>query len=84
MGMDAVLRQAHSDRPKSSEPRRKMNPRFASLNKWLRISAIKRYKEFVSDYMQAWEAFKLGNRNVVFPFGTYALRVHLGVNVAPG
>ena len=84
MGLDAVMRQSHSDKPKSFETRRKMNPRFAAINKWLRISAIKRYKQFITDYRQALAAFKAGNREVVFPFGTYAMRHHLGVNVAPG
>ena len=84
MGMDAVLRQAHSDKPKIFEPRRKLNPKFSAIDKWLRIDVIKRYKRFVSDYIQARDAFKAGNRDVFFPFGTYALRIHLGVNVAPG
>jgi putative transposase len=44
MGMDAVLRQAHSDNPRSFAPKRKLNPRFSAINKWLKITAIKRYK----------------------------------------
>ena len=84
MGMDAVLKQSYKDKPKSAESHRTVNPKFASVNKWLRINAIKRYKQFVSDYMLSRDAFKKGNRDVYFPFGTYALRVHLGVNVAPG
>ena len=84
MGMDAVMKQSHSDKPKTRELRRKLNPKFAALNKWLRISAIKRYKQFVADYMQARELFRSGNRDVVFPLGTYALRIRLGVKVAPG
>jgi putative transposase len=84
MGMDAVLKQSRKDRPQSCEPRRELNPGFAALNKWVRINAIKRYKQFLSDYIRARDAFKSGNRDVFFPFGTYALRVHLGVNIAPG
>ena len=78
------MKQSHKDKPNTVEPRRKLNPEFASINKWIRINAIKRYKQFVSDYIQAREAFRTGNRDVLFPFGTYALRIHLGVNVAPG
>ena len=84
MGMDAVLRQAQNDKPKSFAPRRTLNPRFSAINKWLRVSAIKRYKQFLSEYREALEAFRAGNRDVFFPFGTYALRIHLSVNVAPG
>lgn len=84
MGMDAVLKQSHKDKPKSIEKPRGMNPRFAALDKWLRVSAIKRYKQFVLDYWEALKKWKLGNREVLFPAGTYALRIHLNVNVAPG
>ena len=83
-GMDAVLRQAHIDKPKSFNPKRNLNPKFSAIDKWLRISAIARYKQFVADYRDAREKFKTGHREVFFPFGTYALRIHLGVNVAPG
>jgi putative transposase len=84
MGMDAVLRQPHRERPKSIEPRGGMNPRFAASNKELRINAIERYKQFVADYWEALRAWRKGNRDVVFPAGTYAMRIHAGVNVAPG
>ncbi|MBN2530996.1 MAG: hypothetical protein JXR76_31710 [Deltaproteobacteria bacterium] len=47
MGMDAVLKQYHKDKPQSREVLRSMNPNFFALYKWLRIDAIKRYKNFV-------------------------------------
>ena len=84
MGMDAVLKLAHSDKPKSRAYRRKLNPKFAAVDKKLRTNIINRYRQFLSDYVQALELFKAGNRDVVFPPGTYALRIHVGVKVAPG
>jgi putative transposase len=84
MGMDAVLRQFHRQTPQSIESRRGMNPRFAAKNKELRINAIRRYKQFVANYRDALKDWRKGNRDVVFPAGTYALRIHAQVNVAPG
>ena len=84
LGMNAVLRQSHGSRPASFEIRRGMNPRFASRDKELRISAIKRYEQFVSQYWQALKAWRQGNREVQFPAGTYAMRIRASVNVSPG
>ena len=84
MGMDAVMRQAHNDKPKTPAKRRALNPKFAEKDKNLRNSAIKRHKKFVADYMAARKAYRTGNRDVIFPCGTYALRIHAGVSVAPG
>ena len=84
LGMNAVLRQSHGGRPASFEIRRGMNPRFASRDKELRISAIKRYEQFVSQYWQALKAWRQGNREVQFPAGTYAMRIRASVNVSPG
>jgi putative transposase len=84
MGMDAVLRQFHRQTPQSTEPRSGMNPRFAAKNKELRINAIRRYKQFVATYWAALKEWKKGNRDVIFPAGTYAMRIHAQVNVAPG
>jgi putative transposase len=84
MGMSAVMRQSHGDRPKSLEIRRGMNPRFAAKDKELRIRIIERYEQFVFHYRQALKAWRAGNREVAFPPGTYAMRIHASVNVAPG
>ena len=84
MGMDMVLRQSHNDKPTSREQCTGVNPRFAAKNKELRIAIIKRYKQFVSLYREALKAWKNGNRDTEFPAGTYAMRIHARVNVAPG
>ncbi|MBN2530999.1 MAG: hypothetical protein JXR76_31725 [Deltaproteobacteria bacterium] len=68
---------------KSREVLRSMNPKFFALYKWLRIDAIKRYKAFVSSYWQALKEWKRGRRDVLFPAGTYAMRIHSGVNRRP-
>ena len=79
LGQRAVLRQSPFDRPRSHEPRRQLNPRVASRNKWARIEALSRLKAFIESYKEAWQRWRHGQRDVLFPYGTYALRLHAGV-----
>ncbi len=72
------------DYPKSREPRRELNPRVAARSKWRRIEAIQRNNEFIAEYNKARGQWKDGDREVVFPLGTYALRIHANVRCAPG
>ncbi len=54
------------------------------VNLLLRIEAIGRHKEFLYEYRQALKRWKDGDRDVIFPAGTYALRIHAGVKCEPG
>ena len=83
LGREAVLAQDPFDRPKSFEPRRGLNPRVAGRDKWKRIEAIKRLKSFLEAYRGAWERFKAGVKDVVFPAGTYWMCQHAGLSSAP-
>lgn len=78
-GRRRVLRQSPFARPRNSEPRRGLNPRVAARGKWLRIEAVQRLKRFVSEYREVLKRFALGERAVVFPYGTYAMRVRFRV-----
>ena len=82
LGMGRVLRRKHTDTPFSREPRFKLNPRVASRSKWQRIAALQRNKEWLAAYRQAWEKFCAGVRDVLFPEGTYLMRVQYGVACA--
>jgi putative transposase len=62
------------DSPTTHEPRRELNPRVAAKDKWSRIEALQRNKVFANLYRRAFEAFKSGLRDTVFPVGTYWLR----------
>src|SRR5512147_339658 len=85
LGVGRVLAQWHTDRPGGREPRRNPKPREASVDRWKRVEATLRRAAFENAYRQALERFKQGARNVVFPRGTYLLRVHLRVRcVADG
>jgi putative transposase len=79
-----VLAQRPTARPRSDEPRRGLNPRVACRDKWKRIEALARLGEFVSAYRRAWRAWRAGVVGVLFPAGTYLVRVTHGVDcVAP-
>lgn len=82
MGVRKVLAQSPFARPAPGEPRRGLKPRVASWNKWKRLEAIGRLKSFLAEYRVAWKAFKEGAREVVFPEGTYGMRVWCGVACA--
>jgi hypothetical protein len=43
------------------------------------MAAIELMLEFLRAYRLAWKEWRSGNRDAVFPFGTYALRVFCGV-----
>ena len=84
LGRRAVLDQAPTDTPWSREPRRCLNPRVAGRDQRRRIEALLKLKEFLAAYRTAWQMFREGARDVIFPSGTYALRLHQGVCCGPG
>jgi hypothetical protein len=77
-----VLAQNPFAKPATREAHRSLKPRVASQNKWKRLEAIGRMRRFLSEYREAWRAFKAGAREVVFPEGTYGMRVWCGVACA--
>ncbi len=81
-GPSRILKQKHTDRPDSGEPRRVLNPRVAGKDKWKRIEALGRLVSFLESHRDALLRFCHGERNVVFPRGTYLMRVRFGVACA--
>ena len=82
LGATRVLAQRPTTRPRSSEPRRTLNPRVACRDKWKRIEVLGRLVEFLREYREAWRAWRSGASGVVFPAGTYLVRVTHGVACA--
>ena len=82
MGARRVLAQSVHARPAPGEPRRGLNPRIASRDKWKRLEAIHRLQSFLAAYRTAWDSFSAGVRAAVFPVGTYWMRVAYGVSCA--
>jgi REP element-mobilizing transposase RayT len=82
LGRARVLAQEPFARPAAGEPRRQLNPRVAARDKWKRIEALSRLVAFLRAYRTAWKALRSGVRDVVFPAGTYLLRIQHGVRCA--
>jgi len=78
LGAARVLAQKTSTRPSHREPLRQFNPRVASRDENLRTAALARLLNFLDEYRQALRAWKEGARSVVFPPGTYLMRVAHG------
>jgi len=82
MGTARVMAQKPTDSPWSKEPRRKLSPRLASRDKWRRIELLQRLKEFWENHKAALAVFVKGDHSVLFPAGTYKMRVHFGAHCA--
>ena len=67
LGRHAVLTQKWSDCPAAREPRRQLDPRVAARNKWRRIEALTRNREFRAAYAAAREAFVAGRPRHYLP-----------------
>ena len=70
--------------PKSSEPRRGPIPKVRARNRTLLKAMLARYAVFWAEYREALESWRGGNRGVVFPFGTWAMRVFHSAAVGLG
>jgi hypothetical protein len=83
MGPTAILAQDSRARPRNPEPRRQRNRRVAAKQKWGRIEALLRNKDFVQAYRSRFAAFKQGIKDLLFPAGTYWLRRFASVPCTP-
>jgi REP element-mobilizing transposase RayT len=82
LGEARIRRARPTARPMTRESRRGLNPRVACRDKWKRIEALGRLSAFVEDYRVALQAWRKGVLGVVFPAGTYLVRVTHGVPCA--
>lgn len=70
--------------PRSTRGTRKVGtakPLFATKNTQLMAAAIREHTTFHEDHREAQQRLRAGERDVVFPSGTYGYRVLLGVRV---
>lgn len=82
MGGVRVLSQSFFAHPAPGEPRRELSPRVACRNKWKRIEALQRLGEFRRAYRNALASWRAGLRQVLFPPGTWQMRVLHGAPCA--
>jgi putative transposase len=82
LGVKAILAQDPFASPDTVEPRRRPSPRIGAKDPAVRVAALLRLKQFVAEYRGLYRRWRNGERDVVFPAGTYALRVYAGVACA--
>jgi REP element-mobilizing transposase RayT len=82
LGASAVKRQDPFESPTTREPRRQLSPRVASRNKWRRIETLARCADFARDYRDALAAWCAQKRSIIFPVGTYLMRLRHQVRCA--
>ena len=82
LGVARVLAQKTTARPRSVEDHRGLNPRVAARDRWKRIEALGRLVSFLAEYRTALKEWRKGEKSVLFPAGTYLMRVAHGVACA--
>jgi REP element-mobilizing transposase RayT len=82
IGAARVLAQNPFARPSPGEPHFRLKPRIAARDKWRRIEALSRIKSFEQHYRDSRARWCSGIREVVFPAGTYLMRIMYGVQCA--
>jgi REP element-mobilizing transposase RayT len=79
VGRQRVLAASAFDRPTTHEPRRNRRPHVACRNIERRIRELAALRAFRAAYARARRRYADGERRVVFPAGTFFLRVVYGV-----
>jgi hypothetical protein len=82
MGETKLLRQHWNASAKSFEERFQVVPKVAAST-WKRLAQLQRDREWERQYADAREARARGE-NPIYPYGTYWMRLHCGVQVAQG
>jgi REP element-mobilizing transposase RayT len=75
LGREKVLIQSPFKTPKTPEKKKQINPRLICKDKWYRIFILALINTFFEKYKKALKKVKEGDKNVVFPYGTYKMRV---------
>ena len=81
-GAMAVQAELWFRKPKTPTKLFELSPTLAERRKSIRIAAINSLRSFRADYRKARDSFCAGRRRVVFPPGTWAMRVVYGARVA--
>lgn len=83
-GVRRVLRTPYTARARSYEAFGTLNPRFSAAgDPEAAARCVRELRQFDRDYEPALAKLAAGDRKALFPFGTWWLRVHLGVRCKP-
>jgi putative transposase len=83
LGRRAVLRQPRHSHPTTREKRFGLRPTVAGKSIWTRIERLRQRTGWLTEYNQARDAFRDGQRDVLFPYGTFKLRRYYRVASHP-
>jgi hypothetical protein len=82
LGAVAVKNASFLQRAKSYEDRRQIVPKIAAINREVRVVMLRTYRAFHGLYRAALDAWRTGDREVVFPHGTWWMADFHGAAVA--
>ena len=84
LGRKRVLKTPHTARASSFERFGSRTPTFAAAgNSTVATEMVRRLRAFRAAYRDAWNAWKAGVRAIVFPYGTWKMRVYHGAVCEP-
>jgi putative transposase len=75
LGRRAILNQLRHASPERHAPHFCLSPRVACRDKWRRIERLQQDQAWLAAYRQAWRAWTAGDRDAIFPYGTYQMRI---------
>jgi REP-associated tyrosine transposase len=81
-GRRGILAASAFDRPATYEPRRNLRPHIACLNRERRIRELLALRRFRAVHAEARRRFAGGQYDVIFPAGTFQMRVMFSVRCA--
>jgi REP element-mobilizing transposase RayT len=76
LGRRGVLAQSRHGYPATSERRFGLRPTVAARSRWARIEKLLADRDWLERYQVALARLNAGARSVLFPFGTWKLRVY--------
>lgn len=82
LGTARVLAQSCLAHPRRAEPFGRLNPAVAGKSRAVLTAALANLRQFRAAYREAFARWRDGARDVVFPPGTWAMRVHHGARCA--
>jgi putative transposase len=83
LGRRKVLAQSRHSVPRSPATRSSCSPQVACRDRWRRVERLAQDRAWLEEYNEKRKRWLQGERDVIFPYGTYQLRVQAGVRCAP-
>lgn len=83
LGRRGIRRQSRYSYPSSAEPRFGIRPQVAARSKWARIERLQQNRDWLEEYKAARDSLRTQAGVVLFPHGTWKMRVYFRFACAP-